>query len=198
MTQTHETLSAEHRTEDTATLFGFWMYLMSDFILFAALFAVYAVFRSNTFGGPIGSDIFKPTFVLTETIILLSSSFVCGISILAARAGSVHATILSLIATIALGASFVGLEYSEFARLISQGSGPSRSGFLSAYFTLVGSHGLHVTLGLFWALALIIAIARYKLTRSNMRKLVLFNIFWHFLDIIWVFIFSIVYLLGII
>jgi cytochrome o ubiquinol oxidase subunit 3 len=187
----------EKNARDSATVFGFFTYLMTDFVLFAALFAVYAVLRANTFGGPAGSDIFSAPFALTETIILLVSSFTCGLTLLAARKGNKGAVIAGLIATFVLGAAFVVMEVSEFATLVAAGNGPSRSAFLSSYFTLVGTHGLHVTIGLLWILALIIAIARRGLTRGNMRKLALFSLFWHFLEIIWIFIFTIVYLMGI-
>lgn len=187
----------EPMQKDSTTVFGFFAYLMTDFVLFAALFAVYAVLRSGTFGGPAASDIFSAPFALTETFILLTSSFTCGLTLLAARRGSKSGVLTGLIATLALGGAFVAMEVSEFARLVAAGNGPSRSAFLSSYFTLVGTHGLHVTIGLLWILALIIAIARRGLTRSNMRKLSLFALFWHFLEIIWIFIFTIVYLMGI-
>jgi cytochrome o ubiquinol oxidase subunit 3 len=193
----HEILTVEERTADSRVVFGFWMYLMTDFVLFATLFAVYAVLRNSTYGGLSGAQLFDLPYVLIETILLLSSSFTCGLALLAARAGSTRLVILSLGATALLGASFVFMEVSEFARLISAGNTPQLSGFLSSYFTLVGTHGLHVTIGLVWILALIIAIAAHGLTRANMRKLMLFSLFWHFLDIVWIFIFTIVYLMAI-
>ncbi|MGH7175358.1 MAG: cytochrome o ubiquinol oxidase subunit III [Minisyncoccia bacterium] len=183
--------------KDSTTVFGFFTYLMTDFVLFAALFAVYAVMRSGTFGGPEPQQIFNARFALIETLVLLSSSFTAGLALLAARKNSVKGTVTALAATFALGTTFLWLEISEFARLAQQGAVPSRSAFLSAFFTLVGTHGVHVALGLLWLLALIIAIALRGLSRGNMRKLALFSLFWHFLDIIWIFIFTIVYLLGI-
>jgi cytochrome o ubiquinol oxidase subunit 3 len=184
-------LDREARAADQKTMFGFWMYLMTDFVLFASLFAVFAVLRGN-----VGNNLFSMPFVLTETIVLLTSSFTCGIAILAAQTGSKRGVLLSLGATVLLGASFVALEISEFTKLISDGNGPQRNGFLSSYFTLVGTHGLHVTIGLLWIVALMIAISRRGLTRPNMRKLVFASLFWHFLDIVWIFIFTIVYLMG--
>jgi len=198
MTQRLPGLPAEEISADSAVVFGFWTYLMTDFVLFASLFAVYAVFRGNTFGGPAGSDIFNLPFVLAETLLLLTSSFTCGLSLLAARAGSVRGVLFGLLMTALLGASFVAMEFSEFGKLIAQGHGPQMSGFLSSYFTLVGTHGLHVTLGLVWMVVLMLAIAARGLTRSNMRKLMLLSLFWHFLDVVWIFIFTIVYLMGIV
>jgi cytochrome o ubiquinol oxidase subunit 3 len=182
---------------DSTTLFGFFTYLMTDFVLFAGLFAVYAVMRSGTFGGPTPQEIFDASFALLETIILLTSSFTAGLALLAARRENKSGTLAALAATFLLGASFVALEISEFSRLVATGAKPSASAFLSAFFTLVGTHGLHVTLGLLWLAALGVAIARRGFTGSNLRKLALFSLFWHFLDLIWIFIFTIVYLFGI-
>jgi cytochrome o ubiquinol oxidase subunit 3 len=193
---THETLSAEDRAADSAVVFGFWMYLMSDLILFAGLFSVFIVLRGNVFGGASGGQIFSLPFVLAETLILLTSSFTCGLAMLAARSENVQQVLLWLGATALLGASFVAMEVSEFGRLIASGTGPRNSGFLSAYFTLVGTHGLHIVLALVWVIALMVVIARRGLTRPNMRKLMLWGMFWHFLDIVWIFIFTIVYLMG--
>ena len=192
----YEALTTEARATDATTLFGFWVYLMTDFVLFASLFAVYAVLRGNTFEGPAGSQLFDLPFVLIETILLLTSSFTYGLALLAARAGSRNYTITALALTAILGLSFVVMEISEFIRLIGAGSGPARSGFLSSYFALVGTHGLHVALGLVWMIVLMIALMRRGFTRPTMRKLMLLGMFWHFLDIIWIFIFTIVYLMG--
>jgi cytochrome o ubiquinol oxidase subunit 3 len=169
---------------------------MTDFVLFASLFATFAVLRGNTFGGPGGRDIFDLQFVLIETFILLVSSYLCGLTLLAARAGSVSRVLVGLVATGLLGGAFVILEVSEFAKLVAGGTGFDRSGFLSSYFTLVGTHGLHVFIGLIWLLVIIGAVLARGLTESTMRKLLLWSIFWHFLDIIWICIFSIVYLLS--
>jgi cytochrome o ubiquinol oxidase subunit 3 len=190
--------AAEEHAADSTVMFGFWMYLMSDFVLFASLFATFAVLRGNTFGGVAGNQIFSLPFVLGETLLLLTSSFTCGLSLLAARAGKMREVFIALDATALLGASFVAMEIYEFSRLISEGNGPSRSGFLSAYFTLVGTHGLHVTIGLIWMVMLMCAIVYRGLSRSTLRKLVLLSLFWHFLDIVWIFIFTIVYLMGVV
>jgi cytochrome o ubiquinol oxidase subunit III len=189
-------LTADERGRDATVVFGFWMYLMTDLVLFASLFAVYAVLRGPQFGGANELGIFNMPYVLIETLALLTSSFACGLAMLAARDQKVRATITWLCATFVLGALFVGMEATEFARLAASGDGPSKDGLLSAYFTLVGTHGTHVTVGLLWLLALVIAIAKRGLSRGNMRKLALFSLFWHFLDIVWIFIFTIVYLTG--
>ena len=187
----------ESQEADTRVSFGFWMYLMTDFVLFASLFAVYAVLQGNTFGGPSSMDIFNLPFVLVETLVLLTSSFVSGLALLVARANKKALTLWLLAATAMLGIAFVSMELSEFMHLAQEGNGWWASGFLSSYFTLVGTHGLHVTLGIVWMLVLMVAIAYRGLTSSNVRKLQLLNMFWHFLEIIWIFIFTIVYLLGV-
>ncbi len=191
-----EVLTHTKEAADSRIAFGFWIYLMTDLVLFASLFAVYAVLRGNTFGGPSGADIFSLPYVLVETLLLLTSSFTSGLSLLAARAYNKPLLFLFLSITFILGAGFVSMEFSEFAHLIAAGSGPGASGFLSAYFTLVGAHGLHVTLGLIWMLVMVAAVARQGFTASNLRKLTLLNMFWHFLEIVWIFIFTIVYLIG--
>ena len=182
--------------DDSNTFLGFWLYLMTDLVLFASLFAVYAVLRANTFGGP-GTNLFDLPFALTETLVLLTSSFTCGLALLSARGGKAGATIAALGATLALGASFIYLELSEFIRFIAEGNGPARSGFLSSYFTLVGTHGLHVTIGLLWMLALALVLMMRGLSEDNVRKLALLTLFWHFLDLVWIFIFTVVYLFGV-
>lgn len=192
----NDILSTNERSKDSTTVFGFWMYLMTDLVLFASLFAVFAVLRGSQFGGASLPDIFSLPYVLVETIALLSSSFTCGIALLFAREGSVRGTVTWLCATFVLGAMFVAMELSEFGKLIAQGNGPSKDGFLSAYFTLVGTHGTHVIIGLCWLLALVVSILGRGLSHGNMRKLALFAMFWHFLDIVWIFIFTIVYLTG--
>lgn len=182
---------------DQKNIFGFWVYLMTDCLLFASLFATFAVLRHNTFGGPGGEELFSLPFVLTETFILLTSSFACGLAILAARARAKTVAINWLIVVFILGAAFLGLELHEFAHLVNEGNSWRRSGFLSAFFTLVGTHGLHILSGLLWLLVMFPRLHRQGLTGGNVRKLTLFSLFWHFLDIVWIFIFSIVYLLGV-
>jgi cytochrome o ubiquinol oxidase subunit 3 len=177
---------------------GFWIYLMTDCILFASLFATYAVLRNGTFGGPSGKDIFDMPFVLAETLILLTSSFVCGLTLLAARKASKKLIVLGLGVTFLLGAAFLTLELNEFTHLVADGHSWQASAFLSAFFTLVGTHGAHITVGLLWILVMMWQIARRGLTKGNTHRLVLFSLFWHFLDVIWIFIFTIVYLIGVV
>ncbi len=186
-------MTEEDRAADGTVVFGFWMYLMTDFVLFAGLFATYAVLRASTLHGSLA---FSAPLVLLETVILLTSSFTSGLTLLAARSGSRLWTVVGLLVTFLLGTIFLVIELSEFSTLIGKGSGPQVSGFLSSYFTLVGTHGLHIFVGLIWAIALAIAITCVGLTRSTMRKLLLWSMFWHFLDIVWIFIFTIVYLLA--
>jgi cytochrome o ubiquinol oxidase subunit 3 len=186
----------ETAIQETKTL-GFWIYLMTDCVLFASLFATFAVLRGNTFGGPGGAELFDLEFVLLETIILLVSSFTVGLAILASVRGYKKQTIVWLIATFLLGATFLGLELYEFYHLIAEGYGWQRSGFLSAFFTLVGTHGLHILIGLLWLVVMIVRLLQRDFKKSDVNRLALFGLFWHFLDIIWIFIFSFVYLLGV-
>jgi len=183
------------RGKDT-TIFGFWVYLMTDCILFASLFATYAVLHANTFGGPSAQTLFSLPYVLTETLILLTSSFTCGLGILSAQRRHVNKVLFWFGVTFLLGLAFLGLELSEFGRFVQAGDSWQRSGFLSAFFTLVGTHGLHITVGLLWMAVLMAKIWSGGLTRGNVRKLTLLSLFWHFLDFIWIFIFTIVYLMG--
>jgi cytochrome o ubiquinol oxidase subunit 3 len=182
--------------EDNKTIFGFWVYIMTDCVLFASLFATYAVLRGNTFGGPSGHTLFSMPYVLAETLILLTSSYTCGLAILAARAGNKNQVLTWFGLTFLLGLSFLGMEVSEFHKLAVEGNSWRRSGFLSAYFTLVGTHGLHILVGLLWAIVNLRKVATQGLTRIVTRRLTLLSMFWHFLDVIWIFIFTIVYLIG--
>jgi len=184
--------------EESRTVFGFWVYLMTDCVLFASLFATFAVLRNNTNGGLPGSEIFSLPYVLTETIILLTSSFTCGIGMLAARRGDRAKVMFWFAVTFLLGLAFLIMELTEFTHLAHSGNSWTRSGFLSSYFTLVGTHGLHITVGLTWMLVIFSKVSRKGVTESNLRKLTLLSLFWHFLDIIWIFIFTVVYLLGVI
>lgn len=191
---THDTSEASAVAEKTT--FGFWMYLMTDCVLFATLFAVYAVLHGNTFGGPGAAELFSLPFVLTETMLLLTSSFTSGLAILAARAHRVKLVLFWLGVTFALGLAFLGMELHEFAALAHEGNNWQRSGFLSAFFTLVGTHGLHILMGLLWIGVLAGQIWSRGLTVHTSRRLTLFSLFWHFLDIVWIFIFTFVYLMG--
>jgi len=184
----------EERHKDTTTVFGFFVYLMTDLVLFASLFAVYAVLYQNTAGGPKGSDIFVLPFVLTQTLILLASSLTCGLALLCAKKGSIRGVVSLLSITLVLGGAFLFMELYEFGKFIQEGYGPHVSGFLSAYFTLVGTHGVHIFAGLLFGTILIVSLVHSGFTRGNLRKLALFTLFWHFLDLVWIFIFSFVYL----
>ncbi len=176
--------------------FGFWVFLLSDVVMFSALFAAYGVLRGHTAGGPDGRQLFNLTHVAIETGCLLVSSFTCGILTLCAEARVKTGTYLAAAATIVLGASFLGIEITEFAGMVAQGAGPSRSAFLSAFFTLVGTHGLHVTAGMVWLLVMLAQVATRGFRPSTMRRLACFALFWHALDIVWVALFSVVYLMG--
>ncbi len=176
---------------------GFWAYIMTDCMLFASLFATYIILKNSTNGGPGTHQLFDLSFVLVETIILLTSSYMCGLANLALHHGRRREFIAYLGATILLGVSFLALELHEFGALIAEGHGPSASAFLSAFFTLVGTHGAHITVGLLWALALIWALYRQGSNADIKRKFSLFSIYWHFLDVVWIFIFTIVYAMGV-
>ena len=178
------------------TIFGFWLYVMTDCVLFATLFATYAVLHHGTVGGPTSKDLFELPFALTETIILLLSSFTCGLALISAHHQRKGYSILFLSLTFLLGISFLGMELHEFTSFVHAGNSWQRSAFLSSFFTLVGTHGLHITCGLLWILVMIGLIAFRGLVPSTIRRLACFGIFWHFLDVVWVFIFSFVYLLG--
>jgi cytochrome o ubiquinol oxidase subunit 3 len=190
----------EHARPDPASrrivvAYGFWIFLLSDIILFAAFFAAYAVLSGATAGGPRGVDLFRLNTVAVETACLLLSSFACGVANIGARLRSHPIFLGGMVVTAVLGAAFLFLEASEFARMLAQGWGPSRSAFLSSFFALVGCHGLHVTVGLLW-LATMTAQVWVKGYRPDiMRRLLCFGLFWHTLDIIWVGIFTVVYLM---
>ena len=175
---------------------GFWIYIMSDCVLFAGLFATYAVLHTQTFGTLTIGDITHLPYVVVETLLLLTSSFTAGLAMLAAYRQKKNYALIALLLTLLFGLSFLGMELSEFGRLFSEGHNFTQSAFLSSYFTLVGTHGLHVLLGSLWMLILMFYIALRGLTPSNMRKLLCFSLFWHFLDIVWIFIFTFVYLFG--
>jgi cytochrome o ubiquinol oxidase subunit III len=190
-------LREEHRASDAKTIFGFWVYIMTDCVLFASLFATYAVLHRNTFGGPPSNLLFSLPYALTETLILLTSSFSCGLAVLYGQQRNKRLVIFWLMVTVVLGLAFLVLEIHEFADLASHGNSWTRSGFLSSFFTLVGTHGLHITAGLIWMSVMITRIFKKGLSRNNLRRLTLLSMFWHFLDIVWIFIFTIVYIQGV-
>jgi cytochrome o ubiquinol oxidase subunit 3 len=174
--------------------FGFWLFLLSDIILFAALFAAYAVLSSATAGGPTGAELFDKRHVFLETLCLLASSVTCGFGSLAVARTDARTMYLSMIATFVLGAAFLWMEVTEFAGMVSMGAGPSHSAFLSAFFALVGTHGLHVTFGLAWLVVMLLQAATLGFQPMVARRFFCFGLFWHALDIVWIGVFSIVYL----
>lgn len=176
--------------------YGFWIFLLSDIIMFSAFFAAHAVLQNATAGGPTGPQLFEPSRVAIETACLLASSFTCGLSAVATEVRSMLWTQVFLFVTGVLGAAFLALEIQEFAGLVAHGAGPERSAFLSSFFAVVGLHGMHVTAGLLW-LGTMMAQIFVKGFRPNIqRRLLCFNLFWHALDIIWVALFTVVYLVG--
>lgn len=176
--------------------FGFWVYLMTDLLMFAVLFATFAVLRNNTFGGPSGRELFSLPQVLAETLILLTSSFTAGLGMLAARQGNKNQVLTWFGITFLLGLAFLGLELKEFAEFIREGHTWRSNASLSSFFTLVGTHGLHITSGLLWMGTTMVFIWIRGLNKHLVRKLTLLSLFWHFLDIVWIFIFTIVYLMA--
>lgn len=185
----------DHEAEaNDRVMFGFWVYLMTDLLMFAILFAVYAVLHNNTFGGETGHELFSLSLALTETLILLTSSFTCGIAMIAARRGNKSLTLFWFGITFALGLAFLSLELKEFAEFIHEGHTLRSNAFLSSFFVLVGTHGLHITSGLLWMGTTLVFVMKRGLNSHLVRKLSLLSLFWHFLDIVWIFIFTIVYL----
>jgi cytochrome o ubiquinol oxidase subunit III len=174
--------------------YGFWLFLLSDIIIFAALFAAYAVLSGENAGGPTAAALFDKRHVLIETACLLASSVTCGYGSLAVQSGDKNATYVWMGITFILGALFLDLELGEFGHMLSIGAGPSRSAFLSAFFTLVGTHGLHVTIGLCWLIVMLLQVGTLGFRPMVSRRFFCFGLFWHALDIVWIGVFTIVYL----
>ncbi len=195
-TLSHDMENFQHEDSGSKIIFGFWIYIMSDCVLFASIFATYAVLHNNTFGGPPAKELFSMPYVLTETFILLTSSFTYGLAMLAMHKMNKKQVISWLFITFLLGASFLVMELKEFSQLINEGNAWDRSGFLSAFFTLVGTHGLHVASGLLWMTILILQVIFRGVNPTTIVKLTCLSLFWHFLDIVWIFVFTIVYLMG--
>jgi len=176
--------------------YGFWIFLLSDIIMFSAFFASYAVLSGNTAGGPSGRDLFNIQNVIIETVCLLASSFTCGIASVGASARRAPIYFGAMAMTFILGAAFVGLEANEFAGFVARGDGPQRSAFLTSFFSVVGCHGLHVSCGLLWLLTMMAQVFAKGFRADILRRMACFSLFWHALDIIWVALFTVVYLLG--
>lgn len=187
-----------HHEEGASTSLGFWVYLMSDCLMFAVLFAVYGVLGQNFAAGPGPKALFDLTLIAINTGFLLVSSITFGFAMLAMVKGNQRTTLIWLSVTLLLGLAFLALEIYEFHHLIHLGAGPQRSGFLSAFFALVGTHGLHVAFGSIWLVTLMVQINRHGLIPANRRRMSCLSMFWHFLDVIWIGVFTFVYLLGMI
>jgi cytochrome o ubiquinol oxidase subunit 3 len=174
--------------------FGFWLFLLSDIILFAVLFATYSVLSGSTAGGPTATELFDKKHVFLETVCLLASSVTCGFGSLAVQRTDARAMYFWMGVTFLLGVTFLSLEGREFAGMVAAGAGPSHSAFLSAFFTLVGTHGLHVSLGLVWLLIMLLQVTTLGFQPMVGRRFFAFGLFWHALDIVWIGVFTIVYL----
>lgn len=186
----------EHPDPVIIRAFGFWLFLMSDLVLFSALFATYGVLNRSYAGGPTGKELFDLYYTFEETTFLLLSSAVCGLAMLAVRKGSQKLTLLGFFTTFLLGLGFIAMEIHEFYGAVAEGHGPQVSAFISAYFTLVGTHGTHVSFGLLWMAVMLGQVLVKGLTTPVQSRLLRLSMYWHFLDIIWIGIFTYVYLLG--
>jgi len=189
-------VARDHHPEQ-GTLLGFWLYLMSDCLLFASLFATYAVLGRNYAGGPTGAELFDLSLIAINTGFLLLSSITFGFAMIAAQAKNLAKTQMWLVVTGILGVAFLSLEIYEFQHLIHEGAGPQRSGFLTSFFALVGTHGLHVFFGVIWLVTLLVQLGKHGITPENFRRLACLSLFWHFLDLVWIFVFTFVYLMGV-
>ena len=190
-------LVREDHHPENGTLLGFWLYLMSDCLIFACLFAVYGVLGRSYAGGPTGAELFELPLVAVNTSMLLLSSITYGFAMLEMQKNRLRPTIIWLAVTGLLGAVFIGLELYEFTHLIMEGAGPQRSAFLSSFFTLVGTHGLHVSFGIVWLITLMVQLKKHGLIQENKRRLMCLSMFWHFLDVVWIGVFTFVYLMGV-
>ena len=188
----------EDHHHETGTMLGFWVYLMSDCLIFGVLFAVYAVVGQNYAAGPSPADLFEIDMILVSTFMLLFSSITYGFAVINMQQRNTPMFYLWMLVTLAFGLAFLVLEIKEFAHLIHLGATPSASAFLSAFFTLVGTHGLHVTAGAIWLVVLLVQVGLHGLTPENQRRVMCLSLFWHFLDLIWIGVFSFVYLVRLV
>jgi cytochrome o ubiquinol oxidase subunit 3 len=191
----HDAAAAHH--PQNGTLLGFWLYLMSDCLIFACLFATYGVLGRGYAAGPTGADLFDLPLVAINTAMLLLSSITYGFAMIAVQNKKLAQVQLWLVITGLFGLAFIGLELYEFRHLIHEGAGPQRSAFLSSFFALVGTHGLHVSFGILWLLVLMMQLSKHGLTSENRRRLFCLSMFWHFLDVVWIGVFTFVYLMGV-
>jgi cytochrome o ubiquinol oxidase subunit 3 len=193
---THHDHDIHLHDTDSIDVFGFWIYILTDCILFATLFAAFAVMHDSVYTGPTLKSLFSLPYVLTETMFLLASSFTYGLAILGMYRGSKSLMFSWLAVTFLCGAAFIGMELNEFITLVHEGHSWQTSGALSSFFTLVGTHGCHVTIGLIWMALMMFQVLKYGPTQAVQRRLTYLGLFWHFLDIVWIFVFTIVYLMG--
>lgn len=193
----HSHAHEAHESQESLKVLGFWIFIVTDILIFGTLFACYAVLHTHTNGGPGAKELFEMPGVIAETFILLTSSFTSGLAILAMQKGKVKQLIAWLAVTAVLGAVFIGMEVHEFLLLIEEGHTISSNAFLSAFYTLVGTHGLHVSIGLVWMIAIMIQLSRRGITEVTTRKVTNLSLYWHFLDVIWIFVFTVVYLMGV-
>jgi cytochrome o ubiquinol oxidase subunit 3 len=195
---THEQAHHDHHGDhEQIKIDGFWIFLVSDVLLFGTLFGTFVVLRTNFAGGPTGKELFDVQGFITETFLLLTSSFTSGLATLEMHKNKVKPMITWLIITILLGLGFIYFEVNEFTHMALEGAVYSRSAFLSAFFTLVGTHGCHVSIGILWMISIMIQVGRHGLTAITRRKLFIVGLYWHFLDAVWIFIFTVVYLIGV-
>jgi cytochrome aa3-600 menaquinol oxidase subunit III len=189
----------EYSTEEgSLKIFGFWIFLGAEIVLFATLFATYLVLHGQTAGGPTSKELFEVRDFMIETLLLLTSSFTCGLAVLEMRKGNKKGYMAWMAITLLLGLGFLGMEIREFVAYVSEGAGLTRSAFLSGFFVLVGTHGAHVSLGVLWILSVMAQIAKRGFTPMTARKAFITGLYWHFLDVVWIFIFTAVYLTGVV
>ncbi|WP_274364885.1 cytochrome o ubiquinol oxidase subunit III [Paenibacillus thermotolerans] len=187
----------EHHDQESLKILGFWIFLITDALMFATLFATYVVLHNNTSGGPTASELFQMPGIIAETFILLTSSFTSGLAVLAMHQGKKNQLIGWLAVTALLGAAFIALELTEFVHMVNEGAAITTSAFLSGFYALVGTHGLHVSIGLVWMIGLMFQLNKRGITSVTKRKVTVLSLYWHFLDVIWIFVFTVVYLMGV-